>query len=42
MLNLAELRKAAHRSGARDIGNIEIDVILTQLDQWAGKLAQVR
>ncbi len=33
MLNLAELRKAAHRSGVRDIGNIEIDVILTHLLQ---------
>jgi predicted nucleotidyltransferase component of viral defense system len=33
MLNLAELRKAAHRSGARDVGTIEIDVILTHLLQ---------
>jgi len=33
MLGLNELRKAAQRSGARDIGNIEIDVILTHLLQ---------
>jgi predicted nucleotidyltransferase component of viral defense system len=33
MLSLNELRKAAQRSGARDIGNIEIDVILTHLLQ---------
>ena len=33
MLTLNDLRKAAARSGARDIGNIEIDVILTHLLQ---------
>ena len=33
MLTLSELRKVAARSGARDIGNVEIDVILTHLLQ---------
>lgn len=33
MLTLADLRKVAARSGARDIGNVEIDVILTHLLQ---------
>lgn len=33
MLTLNELRKVAARSGARDIGNVEIDVILTLLLQ---------
>lgn len=33
MLNVNDLRKAAARSGARDIGNVEIDVILTHLLQ---------
>lgn len=33
MLGVNELRKAAQRSGARDIGNVEIDVILTHLLQ---------
>ncbi|MBU6407748.1 MAG: nucleotidyl transferase AbiEii/AbiGii toxin family protein [Alphaproteobacteria bacterium] len=33
MLSANELRKVAARSGARDIGNVEIDVILTQLLQ---------
>ena len=33
MLTLVELRKIAARSGARDIGNVEIDVILTYLLQ---------
>jgi hypothetical protein len=33
MLRLNDLRKVAARSGARDIGNVEIDVILTHLLQ---------
>jgi predicted nucleotidyltransferase component of viral defense system len=33
MLTIGELRKVAARSGARDIGNVEIDVILTHLLQ---------
>lgn len=33
MLNANDLRKIAARSGARDIGNVEIDVILTYLLQ---------
>ncbi len=33
MLSAQDLRKAAARSGARDIGNVEIDVILTHLLQ---------
>jgi predicted nucleotidyltransferase component of viral defense system len=33
MLTASELRKVAGRSGARDIGNVEIDVILTYLLQ---------
>ena len=33
MLTANELRKVAARSGARDIGNVEIDVILTHLLQ---------
>jgi hypothetical protein len=33
MLTLNDLRKVAARSGARDIGNVEIDVILTHLLQ---------
>ena len=33
MLTVTELRKVAGRSGARDIGNVEIDVILTHLLQ---------
>ena len=33
MLTLGELRKVAARSGARDIGNVEIDVVLTYLLQ---------
>jgi predicted nucleotidyltransferase component of viral defense system len=33
MLGANELRKVAARSGARDIGNVEIDVILTHLLQ---------
>jgi predicted nucleotidyltransferase component of viral defense system len=33
MLTANDLRKAAARSGARDIGNVEIDVILTHLLQ---------
>jgi predicted nucleotidyltransferase component of viral defense system len=33
MLRLNDLRKVASRSGARDIGNVEIDVILTHLLQ---------
>lgn len=33
MLSANELRKIAARSGARDIGNVEIDVILTFLLQ---------
>lgn len=33
MLKANDLRKAAARSGARDIGNVEIDVILTHLLQ---------
>ncbi len=33
MLSANELRKVASRSGARDIGNVEIDVILTHLLQ---------
>jgi hypothetical protein len=31
MLTANDLRKVAARSGARDIGNVEIDVILTHL-----------
>jgi predicted nucleotidyltransferase component of viral defense system len=33
MLSVSDLRKVAARSGARDIGNVEIDVILTYLLQ---------
>ncbi len=33
MLNVNDMRKAAARSGARDIGNVEIDIILTHLLQ---------
>ena len=33
MLTVTELRRVAARSGARDIGNVEIDVILTHLLQ---------
>ena len=33
MLSANDLRKVAARSGARDIGNVEIDVILTYLLQ---------
>src|SRR5277367_3822832 len=33
MLTANDLRKVAARSGARDIGNVEIDVILTHLLQ---------
>ncbi len=33
MLGVNELRRTAQRSGARDIGNVEIDVILTHLLQ---------
>lgn len=33
MLRLNDLRKVAAQSGARDIGNVEIDVILTHLLQ---------
>ena len=33
MLALGELRKVAARSGARDISNVEIDVILAYLLQ---------
>ncbi len=33
MLTLNDLRKVAARSSARDIGNVEIDVILTHLLQ---------
>jgi predicted nucleotidyltransferase component of viral defense system len=33
MLSVSNLRKVAARSGARDIGNVEIDVILTYLLQ---------
>jgi predicted nucleotidyltransferase component of viral defense system len=33
MLTANELRQVAARSGARDIGNVEIDVVLTQLLQ---------
>ncbi|TIT84988.1 MAG: nucleotidyl transferase AbiEii/AbiGii toxin family protein, partial [Mesorhizobium sp.] len=33
MLSTNDLRKVAARSGARDIGNVEIDVILTYLLQ---------
>jgi hypothetical protein len=33
MLSANDLRKVAARSGARDIGNVEIDVILTHLLQ---------
>jgi predicted nucleotidyltransferase component of viral defense system len=33
MLSINDLRKVAARSGARDIGNVEIDVILTYLLQ---------
>lgn len=33
MLSVNDLRKVAARSGARDIGNVEIDVILTYLLQ---------
>jgi len=31
MLKANDLRKTAARSGARDIGNVEIDVVLTHL-----------
>jgi hypothetical protein len=31
MLTLNELRKVAFRTGARDIGNVEIDVIYTSV-----------
>jgi hypothetical protein len=33
MLTANQLRQSAARSGARDIGNVEIDVILTYLLQ---------
>ena len=33
MLTANQLRQVAARSGARDIGNVEIDVILTYLLQ---------
>jgi len=33
MLTVSQLRQTAARSGARDIGNVEIDVILTNLLQ---------
>jgi predicted nucleotidyltransferase component of viral defense system len=33
MLKAGELRQVAQRSGARDLGNVEIDVILTHLLQ---------
>lgn len=33
MLSVSNLRKVAARSGARDIGNVEVDVILTYLLQ---------
>ena len=33
MLGVSDLRRTAQRSGARDIGNVEIDVILTHLLQ---------
>jgi predicted nucleotidyltransferase component of viral defense system len=33
MLTANQLRQVAGRSGARDIGNVEIDVILTYLLQ---------
>ncbi len=33
MLTVSELRKSAARSGARDIGNVEIDVMLTHILQ---------
>jgi len=33
MLTATQLRQVAARSGARDIGNVEIDVLLTHLLQ---------
>ncbi len=39
MLRLNDLRKVAARSGARDIGNVEIDVILTHM--WNGPTSKV-
>src|SRR3569832_2189540 len=33
MLTTSELRNEARRSGARDIGNVEIDVLLTHILQ---------
>ena len=42
MLSANELRKIAARSGARDIGNVEIDVILTFLLQLFAEKGIIR